>query len=370
MTETPDVVVVGGGVVGAACARALARRAYRVILCEPGPLPGAASPASAGMLSAQIEPDELLLGLAVRARDLYPALADELREATGVDIGLWRDGILSVAFDEERADALQLNVAFQRQAGLLCDWLAGDEVRERWPGVAPDCLGALYASEDGALDPSALTRALLADATARGATIRTERVTELLTRGDAATGVRAGSTTIPAAHVVVAAGAWTGAIAGPTRRLPVEPVRGQLLSQPWPAGSARVIAFHSHHYVVSRGADAICGSTMERVGFDASVTADGTADIRREAARLLPALAGAPVTRSWAGLRPLTPDGRPIIGPDDAVSGLWYAVGHGRQGVLLAGLTGEIVADLVTTGETEVDVSAVLPRQAPATGGG
>lgn len=369
MTDTPDVVVVGGGVVGAACARALARRAYRVILCEPGPLPGAASPASAGMLSAQIEPDEVLLGLAVRARDLYPTLADELREATGVDIGLWRAGILSVAFDEERADALQGNVAFQRQAGLLCDWLAGDEVRERWPGVAPECLGALYASEDGALDPSALTRALLADATARGAVIRAERVTELLTDGDRATGVR-GSTTISAAHVVVAAGAWTGAIAGPTRRLPVEPVRGQLLSQPWPAGSARVIAFHSHHYVVSRGADAICGSTMERVGFDASVTADGTADIRREAARLLPALAGVPVTRSWAGLRPLTPDGRPIIGPDDAVSGLWYAVGHGRQGVLLAGLTGEIVADLVSTGETAVDVSAVLPRQTPATGGG
>lgn len=370
MTTAPDVVVVGGGVVGAACARALARRAYRVVICEPGPLAGAASAASAGMLAAQIEPDEVMLALAVRARDLYPTMGEELLAGTGVDIGLWRDGILSVAFDEPRADALQTSVGQQRQAGLRCDWLTAEEVRERWPGVAPQCLGALFAPEDGALDPAALTRALLADATARGATIRPLAVTKLLTKAGRVSGVRAGGETVPAAHVVLAAGAWSSAIAGPARGLPVEPVRGQLVSQPWPAHTARVVAFHGHHYVLARGDSAISGTTVERVGFDNNVTPEGMADIQREAARLLPGLDGRPVDRSWAGLRPLTPDGRPIVGPEPRMAGLWYATGHGRQGVLLAGLTGEIVADLVATGATELDISALLPRQDPPGGGG
>jgi glycine oxidase len=371
MSATPDVVVVGGGVVGAACARALARRAFRVVVCEPGPLPGAASPASAGMLAAQIEPDDALLALAVRARDLYAELAPALRDATGIDIHLWHSGILSVAFDEARADALQRAVAHQRQAGLPCDWLAGAEVAERWPGLAPGCVGALLAVEDGSVDPVALTRALLADAAAGGASVRPASVTEVLTSAGRAAGVRmADGATLPAAHVVLAAGAWTPALAGLPRALVVEPVRGQLATLPWPAPTPPAIAFHGHHYVLARGGEAVCGSTMERAGFDARTTETGLAEIRREAHRLLPALAGAAVTRAWAGLRPLTPDGRGIVGPEEQVSGLWYAAGHGRSGVLFAGLTGEIIGDLVATGATELDIAPWRPRADTPRGGG
>src|SRR3989442_13882394 len=135
-----DVAIVGGGAVGAACARAAALRGLEVAIFEPGPDPAAASPASAGLLAAQVEPlDDVLIGLSVRARDLYEPLAPALGETTGIDIGFWRAGIAAVAFDDAAADRLKEDVARQRQAGLRCDWLGGGEARGRWPGAAPDC---------------------------------------------------------------------------------------------------------------------------------------------------------------------------------------------------------------------------------------
>ncbi len=130
--KAADVGIVGGGAVGAACARAVALRGLAVAIWEPGPHPAAASPASAGMLAPQIEPaDDALVALSVRARDLYEPLAPALRETTGIDIGFWRAGIAAIAFDEAGAGRLKEEVARQRQAGLRCDWLGPDEVHER-----------------------------------------------------------------------------------------------------------------------------------------------------------------------------------------------------------------------------------------------
>src|SRR3989440_8892405 len=155
--KTVAVAIVGGGAVGAACARAAALRGLEVAIFEPGPDPAAAAPASAGMLAAQIEPaDDSLVALSVRARDLYEPLAPALRETTGIDIGFWRSGIAAVAFDEADAVRLKDEVARQRQAGLRCDWLEADDVRERWPRAAPEGHGALVAPADGALYPHAL----------------------------------------------------------------------------------------------------------------------------------------------------------------------------------------------------------------------
>src|SRR5947209_9118634 len=196
--DVVDVAIVGGGAVGAACARSAAARGLHVAIFEPGPDPAAASPASAGMLAAQIEPtDDALVGLSVRARDLYEPLAPALRETTGIDIGFWRAGIAAVAFDDAAADRLKEDVARQRQAGLRCDWLDGDEVRERWPGAAPDCRGALFAPEDGAVDPQALTPASLPEPARLGAALHPEHVTLVETGNGRARGVvtRAGKTT-------------------------------------------------------------------------------------------------------------------------------------------------------------------------------
>src|SRR5881296_2079876 len=355
---TVDVAVIGGGAVGAACARAAARRGLEVAIFEPGPVPAAASPASAGMLAPQIEPtDDGLVALSVRARDLYEPLAPALQETTGIDIGFWRSGIAAVAFDEEAADALKDDVARQRQAGLRCDWLEPDGVRERWPGGAPECLGALFAPEDGAVDPQALTRACIADARRLGTTFRAEPVAAVQVANGRATGVVTARDVTSADHVVVAAGVWSPQIGGLPRPLPVEPMRGQMAATTWPDGTPPAILYHQHGYVLARGADAVLGSTMERAGFDARVTNEGLAQIFRGAVRLLPAVMTQSVARLWAGLRPVTPDGRPILGRDPDVERLWYATGHGRHGILLAALTGEIIADLLTAGTTDVDIA-------------
>jgi glycine oxidase len=359
-----EVIVVGGGVIGAACARAAALRGLRVALCEPGPDPAAASPASAGMLAAQIEPtDEWLRGLAVRGRDLYETLADALRETTGLDIGFWRAGIASVAFDDAAADGLRDAVAQQRQAGLRCDWLEPEDVAERFPGAAPQCRGALFSPEDGAVDPAALTSALLADARRLGVTMLPERVVRVVIAGGAATGIAFAGRTLGAEHVVIAAGAWSPRIGGLPRRLPVEPVRGQMAAAPWPSGTPPSILYCDHGYVLARGGDALMGSTMERAGFDGRVTDAGIAEIVRGAARLLPALAATHPTRTWAGLRPVTPDGRPIVGADPETPGLWFATGHGRNGILLAALTGEILGTLLAGDTTDVDLGPFSPSR-------
>src|SRR5438093_1475052 len=357
-----EVLVAGGGIIGAACARAAALAGLRVAICEPGPEPAAASAASAGILGAQIErTDESLRALGLRGRDLYESLAASLLETTGIDIGLWREGIASLAFDESEAERLRDAVAHQRQAGLRCDWLEAGDVAERFPAAAP-CLGALFAPEDGAVHAPLLARALLADAKRRGAVVIAARVQRINTILGRATAVETSTGKIKAEHVIIAAGAWSPRIEHLPRALPVEPVRGQLAAVPWPANMPRTVLYYDHGYVLARSGEAIFGSTMEHVGFDGSVTESGVRGIVAAAQRLLPQLPAVP-TRTWAGLRPLTPDGRPIVGPDPDVRGLWYATGYGRNGVLLAGLTGEIVGDLVSTGATEVEIASLAPER-------
>src|SRR6266581_1917892 len=230
-----EVLVAGGGIIGAACARAAALRGLRVLICEPGPDPAAASAASAGILGPQIErTDEALRALGLRARDLYESLAPTLAENTGIDIGLWRDCIASLAFEESEAGRLRDMVAHQRQAGLRCDWLEAEEVAERFPATAP-CLGAMFAPEDGAVDAPALARALHADAKRHGARTLNARVTRLTTILGRATGVEIPAGKIKAEHVIIAAGAWSTRIDHLPRTLPVEPVRGQMAAAPSPA---------------------------------------------------------------------------------------------------------------------------------------
>jgi len=358
---SPDLAVIGGGVVGAACARAAALRGLSAVLYEPGPDPAAASPASAGMLAAQIEPDdEALLALAIRGRETYEPLALALKDTTGIDVGFWRDGIASVAFDDAGVERLRAMAAWQRQMGLSCRWLDADEARDAWPALAPDARGALLAAEDGAIDPPLLTRALRADGERLGVETRRERVVGIGLHDGRVTEIVTERGPTPARGVVIAAGAWSARLTGLPRPLPVEPVRGQLALAPWPADTPPAILYYDHAYVLARGGKAIIGSTMERVGFDAGVTPEGEAMLRKGAARLFPGLARQPFERTWAGLRPLTPDGRPILGPDPEVAGLWYAVGHGRNGILLAALTGDVIGDLMTGKALDFDLGPFL----------
>lgn len=364
MSDTADVLVVGGGVVGAACARALACGGVSVTILDSGAEPGIATRASAGMLAplAETSKEDPLLGLSVRARDLYRDLAPVLHDETGVDVGLWTDGVLKVAFTEAQESDARSGIAWQRQQGLNSEWLAPPDLATRCPWIAPDVRGAVLAPEDGALEPLALLEALLVSAATHGARIvRGEQVDALVIADGRITGVRTVNGRRSAGAVIVAAGCWSGRLGALPRPLSVEPVRGQMLAFPWPEGQPAAIVYGGKGYVLKRGDELLAGSTMEHVGFDATVTAEGRAQIREKTGRIYPALLNLEPARSWAGLRPGTPDGHPIIGPDPEVEGLWYAVGHGRNGVLLAGLTGEIIASLYAGSPPEYDLTPMNP---------
>lgn len=361
---TADVIVVGGGIVGAACARGLATRGVAVTLIDFGKHPGVATQAAAGMLApfAEAVPEDPLLALNVRARDFYTQLVPQLEEETDVQVGLWLDGIYQIAFTEAEASEARAAIAWQRQSGFSPDWLSAEELRERVPGVGPDAIGAVVAPEDGALDPAALHEALLASAQAHGARmIRGVEVQRLLTADDRVTGVETAAETYETGAVILAAGCWSGAIVGTPRPVSVHPIRGQMVSLEWPKDEPPAIMYGGGCYVLKRGSEAIAGSTMEHVGFDAGVTDEGITRILSAIARIYPALTRARELSRWAGLRPSTPDGRPILGRDPTMENLWYATGHGRNGILLAGLTGELIGQLYTGEPVEHELAPMDP---------
>ena len=165
-----------------------------------------------------------------------------------------------------------------------------------------------------------------------------------------------------APSVVLAAGAWSGRLAGLPRPVSVEPLRGQMISAPWPAGVPRAIVYRDDAYALERGGEMIVGATREFVGFDAGTTPSGIAELTESMRSLGPALAGASPTRAWAGLRPVTPDGLPIIGAEPRLPGLWYATGHGRNGILLAAVTGTAIRQLLDGHETIEQLAPINSR--------
>jgi glycine oxidase len=311
------------------------------------------------MLAAQVgsEGETPLFELGLAGRELYADLAPALREHTGVDIGFWQEGIARVAIDEDDASQLRSRVAWQRQQGHVCDWFDAGEVRTRWPWLGPSH-GAFWAPRDAALHPVRLVEALIKDGARLGVTLVHDRVIAIERRGDRVTGVM-GRESYSAADVVVAAGAWSRQIAGLPRPLAVEPIRGQMAALAWPAGLPPAVVLGRGCYVVAREGEAVVGSTMEHAGFVPEVTAAGLAEIFTGVSALCPALARGEVLRTWSGLRPVSPDGLPIVGREPHLSGLWYATAHGRNGILLSGITGVMIARLLS-GENEVEHLAPL----------
>jgi len=359
MSGSYDCVVIGGGVVGAAAARALAARGIRILLLDRAMPGGEASGAAAGMLAPQIEvlADDPILPLAIAARERYAELVPELDRRTGVDVGYHGGGSVQVALDDGEVTALTAQVGAQRALGLAAEWLDRDALRRRHPGIGPEARGALFAPDDARVNNVTLTAALLADAVRHGAEIVDhEEATEIVIRAGRVEAVATGVRRYGTGAAVVAAGAWSPALRGLPRVLPIEPIRGQIAVIAWPAAEPPGVLFGRHVYIVPRGTDALLGSTMESAGFAKDTTPGGLALIFDGTAALLPAVSAQPILRTWAGLRPVTPDGRPLIGPDPDVAGLWYATGHGRKGILLGPLTGEIVRDLVLDGATAWDI--------------
>jgi glycine oxidase len=348
-----EVIVVGAGLIGLTTSVALAERGVFVTLIGQR-RPGEASPAAAGMLAPSVErASGAAHDFGVAARDRYPSYVDFLADRTGLVVPLNRLGILQVALSAKGIKGLKKSVLATSR------WLDAKELAELEPTLSHG-LGAVFNPDDGAVDNVALLGALqrLIAASDHIKSVQ-DVVTAIEAGGDSATVKTASRATYAARHVVLAAGAWAGQIAGAKFARAVMPARGQLVS--YSSSPLRHVAYGPRGYVVPRGDQTIGGTTMENVGFDATTTPEGIKRVRAAAEEICPSLALSERAAPSAGLRPVTPDLLPIIGADPERPSLIYACGHSRNGVLMAPLTGDIIADLVTGTPLSRDLSQFRP---------
>lgn len=373
-----DVVVAGGGIVGLVTAWRAAQRGLAVTVVDPAPGGGAAQVA-AGMLAAVTElhfGEERLLALNLASAERYPAFAAELAEASGQELGYRRCGTLAVALDaDDRAYLRELH-ALQLRSGLESEWLSGRECRRLEPMLAPGVRGGLRVDGDHQIDPRRLASALVTACERAGVVWCRSTAGRLVVRGGRAAGVElADGSLVEGGQTVLAAGSRSGLLAGLPEEVavPVRPVKGQVVRLAVPEAYRRGAAFlgrtvravvrGSHVYLVPReNGELVIGATTEELGWDTTVTAGGVYELLRDAHELVPGLTELPFTEVRAGLRPGSPDNAPLLGPT-ALPGLHLATGHHRNGVLLTPVTGDVLADVLTTGELPGYADAFTARR-------
>ena len=346
--DRADVIVIGGGVIGCSVAWRVAQRGLRVTLVERAEIGAGASRAAAGMLAPIAEADfgaagQALLELGLEAAAAWPAFAAELAEASGTVSCLRTDGTLIVARDGDEAAELERQLDYRRRLGLDVRRLLPSQARELEPALAPTLRLALEIPAEASVDPRWVTHALAIAARAAGAALRERcEVVAIERRAGRVCGVRlAGGELLSADAVVLAAGAWAGALGS----VPVRPVKGQIIRLHDHCGGgllARALRFEGG-YVVPRGDGGyVLGASVEEQGFDLRVTAGAIYELLRDAAELVPGLLELELAEVSAGLRPGSPDNLPLIGRAEP-DGLIVACGHYRNGILLAPATAALV---------------------------
>ncbi|HUA08083.1 MAG TPA: glycine oxidase ThiO [Candidatus Acidoferrales bacterium] len=352
-----DVLVVGGGLIGLAIAFELAERGAAVRVYDRGEPGHGASWAGAGMLAPFAEriEDEPMLALCRDSLARYPAFVERVSRAGGVSVEVALDGIVEAAFDDARLDALAAYARELPARGIACELLDRRATLIAEPSLGKHVTGALVVRGQGYVDNRRLGRALLEACRARGVVVHAPvRDVALECDGRRALGIRSELGFTPARTVINAAGAWAAFVPGlpDFARPPVTPVKGQMLALAAPQGFLRRATWVPGAYLVPRpDGRLLIGATVEpEAGFDERVTAAATHALLHAALAAAPALGAFTVTETWAGLRPATPDGRPLIGPT-AIDGLILATGHYRNGILLAPVTAELVASFVETGD-------------------
>jgi glycine oxidase len=352
--ESAEVAIIGGGVIGLTIARALTRHGVRdVIVIEKQECGREASWAAGGILAPQIEADAAddFFRLACASRDLYPQFAAELQAESGIDVELDTTGTLYVAFSQDEEAELRHRVEWQRSQGLRVEWLSGDEARTVEPCLSTNVRFALSFPNDYQVDNRKLVEALVIANQRQGVRLITGcGVRKIQITDDAVTGIQTELGFLSAKKIVIAAGAWSSAIAAEGVVLPkldIEPIRGQMLCFNAP-GFARHVIYSSRGYIIPRrDGRVLAGSTSEHVGFDKRVTEAGTEAINSMAIEIAPALQNISIVDSWAGFRPRAKDDLPVLGSVEDVNGLFYATGHYRNGILLAPITGEVIAEAI-----------------------
>ncbi len=364
------VLVIGGGIIGNSVAWRLARAGIDVTIVERGRAGQEASWAAAGMIAPQAEAEGPgpFLRFCVQAKKTFEALLHELISESGVDPEYdVASGVLYLALNENDRAELATRAKWQREAGLEVDEISGERARAISPAVSPKAIYALYMPNENRVENRQLTQAFLNAALRAGAKLLEDsRVEAIETRGGKFAGLRLqDGHLLEADGAVNAAGSWASLIRGAEAdNVRLHPVRGQIVCFQARPNLVGPSIFSLRGYAVPRrDGRVLAGSTRETARYSKDVTLEGMESIVRAAKDMLPSLGGLRFREAWAGLRPATHDLLPVLGPSPTIAGLYYATGHYRSGILLAAITGKLVASMITGRELEIDISPFSPAR-------
>lgn len=346
-----DVIIAGGGVIGASIAWRLARNRLRVLIADARAIGSEASSAAAGMLAPGGEFDQPspMLDFAIGSLGRYQDFVAEIEADSSLPIEFRRTSAIQIALTAAELESLTARAASQRSAGIPSTVLSGEALHALAPLVRSDAIGAVHYTNEAIVDPASLMTVLRSACLARGVCIQEDsQVREISVD---ATGARISG--VRARFAVIAAGAWSSGIYvtidhQPHPLSPAHPIKGHLLGYRLPAGSLATTVRHDHTYILQR-ADGftIAGSSTEDAGFDRTIDPTMVADIAARAGALVPALRGLQPESAWIGFRPRTDDPAPHIGRVLS-SRLWLAYGHYRNGILLAPTTSDQICREIT----------------------
>jgi glycine oxidase len=357
------VIIVGAGIAGLSIGWRLAQAGANVEIFDRGLAGRGATWAAAGMIApgAELkdEPDELA-AFARRSRAAWPRFAAELESQSGCAIGYGEPGSLVIALDEARARDLE------QHTGPDSAWLTPAQLREREPLISTEVRGALYVPGDAQVDNRLAAEALRIALLRRNVAIRENtEVGGLLITDNRVRGIQSASGTVASDAVIVASGAWLNALGSASAELPpVTPVKGQMVAVQVPDGTRlpRHLLWGDDVYLVPRSDRVLIGATVEDAGFDTSVSSETCSRLISAAARIIPTLQEWDVLETWAGLRPRTPDGAPVLGASTA-DGLYVAGGQFRNGILFAPAVADAMQRVVLSAEPVAEIRAFDPRR-------
>lgn len=365
MSQTFDVIIIGGGAIGCTTAFFLAEQGLNVALFDKGKLAHEASWASAGMIGPSAAPGiPWYQETTTLSKQLYDKLNDQLYDLTGRKIGYGGNGMLTVATSEAEAHAVRREVDQQKSCGINIELLTGADARIQEPALPEDTLAAAWAKDNRYLDARTYTEVIAHAAEHQGAKLYPGHpVTGLITDKDRIIGITTPTEQIFSKTVINAAGAWAGQIA-PHLTHPVEPLHGQILSLSAPPCGLRhnVMKAGTWGYATPRDdGRVLIGATEDEWGFEKKITPDGLTLLGMITRNILPCLKDCEVLDIWSGLRPASPDGLPTIGPDPRVQGgyLW-AAGHTASGMMQAPATAAVLIDLVLQKQPCIAIDQVL----------
>ncbi|MDT9723868.1 glycine oxidase ThiO [Xylanibacillus composti] len=360
------IIVLGGGVIGLSCALALASRGHDVSILEKGSCGGQASGAAAGMLAPFSENPEYPDGffrLCLDSLRRYPRWQAEVKRLSGMDFEYTESGSLYAVYHEADLSALSARLSWQRPFGTEADIVEGSRLEQLEPQMQ-QARAAVYCPEESHVHAPDYVRALKAACCTVGVEIR-EQLQELAL-ADWTAGVRvqdSAGQSYEADRIVLCTGAWSGSwselFGFP---IPVYPIRGQICAYSAEQAELRHILFTSQGYMVSKANGMlVCGASEDIAGFATSVTDKGIHRLEALSKRTLPFLKERQPTLKWAGLRPATQDGYPLLGSSPEHPRVIFACGHYRNGILLSPATAAVVADIVDGRKPELELDAFRP---------